>query len=137
MSEDALPSEVDDLNNQIQPAKQQLEADCERQDDACENGQNAKFMQPHYSKQHVSEQQLQRDKLSITMLVEVYHKPLFRYGYRLTGCTSDAEDLTQQTFLIAHQKLEQLRDCEKVQSWLFTVLRNLFFKATKKNNPPH
>ncbi len=49
------------------------------------------------------------EPLDITRLVAEHHAALYRYAYRLSGLTADAEDLTQQTFLSAHAKFDQLR----------------------------
>jgi len=68
-------------------------------------------------------------------LVAAHADILYRYAYRLTGSTADAEDLTQQTFLIAHQKLGQVRDAECVRGWLLTVLRRVYFKAERRSRP--
>ena len=57
------------------------------------------------------------------------------YAYRLSGKASDADDLTQQTFLIAQQKIEQLRDEGKARAWLFRVLRNRFIRTLEKKRP--
>ena len=71
----------------------------------------------------------------IAQLVADHHQILYRYAYRLTGSVPDAEDLTQQVFLIAQQKLEQIHDLECVRSWLFTVLRNCFLKGIRQRVP--
>ena len=47
--------------------------------------------------------------LDIVRLIGEHHADVFRYAYRLSGNNVDSEDLTQQTFLIAHQKIDQLR----------------------------
>ena len=64
-------------------------------------------------------------------LVERYYALLYRYAYRLTGCEADAEDLTQQAFLTAQAKWEQLRDESKAKSWLFTIARNAYLKELR------
>jgi hypothetical protein len=63
---------------------------------------------------------------SIEDLVAAYHSDVYRSALYLTGSTADAEDLTQQTFLQALQKLCQLRDPRSVKSWLLTIFRNSF-----------
>jgi RNA polymerase sigma-70 factor (ECF subfamily) len=73
--------------------------------------------------------------VDLTQLVADHHAALYRYAFRLTGSAADAEDLTQQTFLIAHRRLEQLRSADSARSWLFTVLRNAFLKSCQKNAP--
>jgi RNA polymerase sigma-70 factor (ECF subfamily) len=64
-------------------------------------------------------------------LVERYYALLYRYAYRLTGFGPDAEDLTQQVFLIAQAKWDQLRDEQKAKSWLFTIARNEYLKELR------
>ncbi len=71
----------------------------------------------------------------ITQLVLDYHEVLYRYAYRLTGSVADAEDLTQQTFLVAHQKLGQVRQADSTRGWLFTVLRNGYLKSCRRTVP--
>lgn len=71
--------------------------------------------------------------LTVSQLVADHHQALYRYAYRLTGSVPDAEDLTQQVFLIAQEKLAQVRDAASVQAWLFTVLRNGYFKSRRRN----
>ncbi|MCA9115380.1 MAG: sigma-70 family RNA polymerase sigma factor [Planctomycetaceae bacterium] len=69
--------------------------------------------------------------VSLPELVEQHYVPLYRYACRLSGSTADAEDLTQQTFLTAQKKLDQLRSDEGARSWLFTILRNLFLRSVR------
>ena len=47
----------------------------------------------------------------------------------------DAEDLTQQAFMIAQQKLHQVCEVEKVDRWLFVVLRSCFLKSHRRQRP--
>jgi len=68
-------------------------------------------------------------------LIREFAAPLFRYAFRLTGQASDAEDLVQQTFLVAQQKLHQLREAERASAWLYAVLRSCFLKSRRKPIP--
>jgi RNA polymerase sigma-70 factor, ECF subfamily len=70
--------------------------------------------------------------VALVQLVADYHEALYRYAYRLSGSAQDAEDLTQQVFLVAQQKLDQVRDADCVRGWLFTVLRNCYLKGRRK-----
>ncbi len=60
---------------------------------------------------------------------------LYRYAYRLSGSVHDAEDLTQQTFLVAREKLSQVREAEHVRGWLCTVLRNCYLRGFRQHVP--
>lgn len=73
--------------------------------------------------------------LDIRVLVRDFHRDVYRYAFRLTGRQPDAEDLTQQTFLIAQQRLHQVRQPERVVSWLFAILRSCYLKAERKSTP--
>jgi RNA polymerase sigma-70 factor (ECF subfamily) len=73
--------------------------------------------------------------LDIATLVAEHHAVLYRYAYRLTGSVSDAEDLTQQTFLSAQLKLDQLRSSSSGRPWLFAILRNCYIKSKRTQAP--
>jgi RNA polymerase sigma-70 factor (ECF subfamily) len=64
-------------------------------------------------------------------LVRAHHAVVYRYAARLCGCPVEAEDLTQQTFLIAQERLRQLRAAERARSWLLAIVRNLFLKGRR------
>jgi RNA polymerase sigma-70 factor, ECF subfamily len=73
--------------------------------------------------------------VDLTALVHAHHAVVYRYACRLCGCPTEAEDLTQQTFLIAQQKLQQLREPERACSWLLAVVRSCFLKSLRKSRP--
>lgn len=60
---------------------------------------------------------------------------VFNMAYRLSGNRYDAEDLTQETFAIAFQKLHQLKDAGKCKFWLLAILRNLYLRGCEKKRP--
>jgi len=68
-------------------------------------------------------------------LVDRHLAEVYRYAFRLTGSQWDAEELTQQTFLIAHQNYGQLRDFASARSWLFTILRHCFVRSQGRWQP--
>lgn len=73
--------------------------------------------------------------VDIGSLVVQHHRDVYRYAYRLSGNQPDAEDLSQQTFLIAHQRLDQLRDPDKAAAWLFAILRSCYLKSQRRRRP--
>src|SRR5262245_14742589 len=70
--------------------------------------------------------------LSLEALVLAHHSAVYRYAFRLTGAAAEAEDLVQQTFLIAHQKLHQLRQRERAGGWLFAIARTSYLMSLAK-----
>lgn len=75
---------------------------------------------------------VERPGPTVEELVPLYYTALYRYAYRLTGNSNDAEDLTQETFCSAQAKQSQLREPEKVKSWLFSILHNGFLVRQRK-----
>lgn len=73
--------------------------------------------------------------LDIRQLVEDHYSAVYGYAVRLSGSPADAEDLAQQTFLIAHQKLHQVRESHKADRWLFAVARSCFLKSRRRKRP--
>ncbi len=76
-------------------------------------------------------------KRKVQALVEEHYAVLYRFAFRLSGCATDAEDLTQETFCQAQAKLGQLRDWGRAKPWLFSILRNAYLhrlRARKVEN---
>ena len=76
-----------------------------------------------------------RNNAKIQPLIDEHLDVVYRYAYRLTGSVHDAEDLTQQVFLLAQQRLDQLREIDRARGWLFTILRNSFLKMAQRTQP--
>jgi RNA polymerase sigma-70 factor (ECF subfamily) len=71
----------------------------------------------------------------LAQLVTEHHAAVYRYAFRLCGSAADAEDITQQTFLIAQQKLDQVRESDRAGHWLLVVARNAFLKSCRRKVP--
>ncbi|HEY3860306.1 MAG TPA: sigma-70 family RNA polymerase sigma factor [Verrucomicrobiae bacterium] len=65
------------------------------------------------------------DHAAFELLVQAHQRMVFSIIYRMTGSVSDAEDLTQETFLRAHQQLESFRGESKFSTWLGRIAVNL------------
>lgn len=72
---------------------------------------------------------------TIETLVHAHYAVLFRYACRLSGSPQEAEDLTQETFCVAQNKLSQLRELDRAKSWLFTILRNAYLHRRRSAKP--
>ena len=70
-------------------------------------------------------------KHAIAALVEAHYAALYRYAFRLSGSSQEAEDLTQEAFCLAQNKLNQLREQDRAKSWLFTILRNAYLHRVR------
>lgn len=73
--------------------------------------------------------------MEIRRIIHEFYQPVYRYAFRLTGSAADAEDLVQETFLMAYAHRDQLRDEAKAQAWLFGILRGCVGKYFRRRRP--
>jgi RNA polymerase sigma-70 factor, ECF subfamily len=59
---------------------------------------------------------------------------IFRQIYRLVGNVHDAQDLTQETFIKALQRQEQLKDLDKAAHWLSRIATNTALDFLRRHN---
>jgi RNA polymerase sigma-70 factor (ECF subfamily) len=59
---------------------------------------------------------------------------VYRYAYALSRDRSEAEDLTQDTFLQALRHWDQFRPGTNARAWLFTICRNLFLRQRERRS---
>src|SRR6185503_395719 len=72
------------------------------------------------------------DKLDFESLVSRYYSSLYQFAFSLTRTSTEASDLTQQTFYVWATKGHQLRDVSKVKTWLFTTLHRDFLRTRRR-----
>ncbi len=68
-------------------------------------------------------------------IVAAHHGEIYRYLRRTTGRASDADDLSQETFLRAFRAYGSLPADANVRAWLFAIATNLFrnhFRGEKR-----
>jgi RNA polymerase sigma-70 factor (ECF subfamily) len=78
-------------------------------------------------------------KKTIEDWVNQYSDPLFSWAFYKTSSKETAEDLVQDTFLAAYNKLDTFKGNSQPKTWLFSILNNkiidhyrLSSKTTKK-----
>lgn len=70
---------------------------------------------------------------SMEEIYQQYSNMVYKYLICLCGNAEIAEDLTQETFVIAVKKINQFRGNCKVSSWLCQIAKHLWFKELKKS----
>ena len=70
-------------------------------------------------------------RLDLATVVDRFYRSLYRYALFLSHSEADAADLTQQTFFILSQQLDQIRDTSRIKCWLSTTLRREFLKTVR------
>lgn len=64
------------------------------------------------------------NRSAFAQLADQFHHDIFRMVFYRIRSRVDAEDLTQDVFLKAFQKIESVRDAAKFRGWLFSVALN-------------
>jgi len=73
-------------------------------------------------------------------VVAAHHGEIRRYVARVTGRASDADDLSQETFVRAYRAWRSLPPDANVRAWLFAIATNLcrnHFRAEKRRSKAH
>lgn len=70
--------------------------------------------------------------INIEEIYNEYFKVVYRYLFCLTRNTDKAEELTQETFYRAVQKIDKFEGNSKISSWLCQIAKNLYLDELKK-----
>lgn len=73
-------------------------------------------------------------------IVGAHHAEIYRYLRRVTSRPTEAEDLSQETFLRAYRAYRTLGPEANVRAWLFTIATNLgrnHFRSEKRRRAAH
>jgi RNA polymerase sigma-70 factor (ECF subfamily) len=71
--------------------------------------------------------------MDIETLINTYGTYVYNYALKLSCHPSVAEDLTQETFIIAWQKISTLEDSNAIKAWLRKICFNNFLMRERKN----
>ncbi|MDF1861708.1 MAG: sigma-70 family RNA polymerase sigma factor [Verrucomicrobiales bacterium] len=72
------------------------------------------------------------DRAAYEQLVTRYQGLICSLAYSALGNRAKSEDLAQETFVVAWQKLKSLRDLSKFKSWLCGIARNLINQSIRQ-----
>ena len=61
------------------------------------------------------------DLAAFEELIRRYQQMIHALTYRMTGSTSDAEDLAQEVFIQAYRKLDSFRGDSQFSTWLYRI----------------
>src|SRR5258707_8740071 len=74
------------------------------------------------------------DKQAFGDLVEPYRAELLVHCYRLLGSLQDAEDMVQETFLRAWNRLESFTGGAFFRAWLYKIATNVCLNTLDKRS---
>lgn len=65
-----------------------------------------------------------KDKTAFAQLVDQFSDQIYRLGFRMLGNQQDAEDILQETFIKAFEKIEGFKGQSKISTWLYRIAVN-------------
>src|SRR6516164_4207986 len=68
------------------------------------------------------------------VLVERHSRSVFRMAYRMTGNRHDAEEVVQEAFLRAYQKLEKFAGEANFGTWVYRIAANYAIDRIRQRN---
>lgn len=75
---------------------------------------------------------LSGDRSALASIYDLYAPGLYDTAAAMLSDRHDAADMVQDVFCIAAERLNQLRDPDRLKPWLYAVLRNEVYRRTKK-----
>ena len=72
------------------------------------------------------------DPEAFTQLVRSLQPTVFRWALTFARDTDDADEITQETFVQMHRKLEQFRGESSLEGWIYGITRSIAFQRTRK-----
>ena len=82
--------------------------------------------------QELAARTLRGDKLAFGILVERYQGSIFSVGYRMHGNAKLAEDMSQETFIRAYQRIESYDPSRTFGPWIRRIAVNLSLNLLAK-----
>lgn len=73
------------------------------------------------------------DRNAFREIVVMYQSLVCSVAYSVTGDLAESEDLAQEAFIVAWQKLETLVDRDKLSSWLCGIVKNIARDSHRKS----
>jgi RNA polymerase sigma-70 factor (ECF subfamily) len=74
-----------------------------------------------------------KDLKAFDEIFALYNKQIYYYIYKLTSCSSTAEDITQDTFVKVYKGLSNTKEDIKLAPWIYRIAYNTFIDYTRRN----
>lgn len=73
------------------------------------------------------------DEEAFTQFVNAFHARLSQYTFLMCGHREDAEEVAQETLLKVFESIDQLRDPNRLKSWVFRIAKNECLMKRRKS----
>ncbi len=80
----------------------------------------------------IVERVLQGERGAFSALVDAYKEIIFNLAFRMTGSRHDADDLSQETFIMAYKNLRRFDPQKRFFTWIYTISLNVIRNHLKK-----
>ena len=93
-------------------------------------------MGPSLQKQHeieLARALLEGHEGAFEEFVEHFRSKIFQYSWLMCGQREDAEEIAQETLLRVFESFSQLREPERVRSWVFRIAKNACLMKRRKS----
>ena len=74
---------------------------------------------------------------SFTVFFERYSGKIYNLAFRMCGNREDADDIVQETFILAFLKMDAFREESSVYTWLYTIAKNLCLRRLENREKSH
>ena len=71
-------------------------------------------------------------RYAFSVLIERHTRSIYLFIYKLTKNKEDSEDITQETFIKAWQKIQKYNRGKSFKTWLFTIAKNTAIDKLRK-----
>jgi RNA polymerase sigma-70 factor (ECF subfamily) len=82
---------------------------------------------------NLAERLLSGDPAGFDEFVQSYRRRLFQYSFLMCGHREDAEEVAQETLIRVFSNLDQLRDPQRLKSWVFRIAKNECLMKRRKS----
>jgi RNA polymerase sigma-70 factor (ECF subfamily) len=73
------------------------------------------------------------DEGAFEQFVEHFRRKLYQYTYLMCGQREDAEEVAQETLFKVFESFHQLKEPERIRSWVFRIARNFCYMKRRKS----
>ena len=72
------------------------------------------------------------DAEAFATLVTDLHRPVFRWALTFARDADEADEITQETFVMLHRKLEQYRGDSSIEGWVYGITRSIALQRKRR-----
>lgn len=84
---------------------------------------------------HLIDQAIAGNTAAFGLLVQKYQDRLFNTLVHVVGCAEEAQDVAQEAFVLAFQKLEMFQRKSAIYTWIYRIAMNTWISRRRRRKP--